>query len=130
MYCEKSKNKNKGKTPKNHFWPNQAKNCQTKQKSFSLWVFLTGEKTTALPSNNLSVFWPNQPNEKRKRNRIREKRTQKNGEEQRIQKNGEELRGMKMGNGELRGNGKQRGVRSKIQNETYVGKYKSLREHN
>ena len=30
-----------------------------------------------------------------------------------------------MGNGELRSNGKERGVRSKIQNEK-VGKYKSL----
>ena len=94
----------------------------TKQKSFSLWVFLTGEKTTALPSNNLSVFWPNQPNEKRKRSRIGEKRTQKNGEEQRIQKNEEEWRGTKMGNGELRSNGKEKGVRSKIQNETNVEK--------
>ena len=31
-----------------------------------------------------------------------------------------------MGNGELRSNEKHRGVRSKIQNETYVEKYKSL----
>ena len=72
------------------------------------------------------IFWPNQPNEKRKPSRIGEKRTQKNGEEQRIQKNEEEWRGTKMGNGELRSNGKEKGVRSKIQNETYVGKYKSL----
>ena len=44
----------------------------------------------ALPSNNLSVFQPNQPNEKRKRSMIGEKRIQNNGKEQRVQKNGEE----------------------------------------
>jgi len=34
------------RNPETIFQPTEAKNCQTKQKSFSLWVFLMEEKTT------------------------------------------------------------------------------------
>jgi len=47
-------------------------------------------------------------------------------QQDRREKNPEEWRGTKMGNRELKNNGKERGVRSKIQNETMLENTKAL----